>query len=259
MLLVAAVLLGLVLNALQTPLYRLLEGYALWPASAYERGCRVQRSRRQRTADRLADPAFTSSIRRALLREKLSRYPVSDKQITPTRLGNAIRRFEEYGYDRYRLDTQVLWNELTSAAPEPATKQVVTARTSVDFFVALLYGHVAVAVTAFASLSASHAHRPVLVITGVSLVVLTPAWYHAAVAATDEWAAAVRALVNLGRKPLADGLGLALPKSLEDERGMWRLVTRMSTKPYAPAADTAFEPYRIGPPQATGEPPQPDS
>ncbi|MET9121525.1 hypothetical protein [Streptomyces sp. NPDC004528] len=254
-----ALLLGLVLNALQTPLYRVLEGYALWPAAAYERGCRVQRSRRQRTADRLADRAFTSPIRRAVFRKKFNRYPVSDKQITPTRLGNAIRRFEEYGYDRYRLDTQVLWNELTSAAPETTTKQVVTARTSVDFFVALLYGHAAVAVTAFASLSSSHAHRPALVITGVTLIVLTPAWYHAAVAATDEWAAAVRALVNLGRKPLADGLGLALPKSLEDERRMWQLVTRMSTKPYAQAADTAFEPYRIGLPQAGGEPPQPGS
>ncbi|MGN9758832.1 hypothetical protein [Streptomyces sp. SD31] len=256
---VAAVLLGLVLNALQTPLYRVLEGYALWPASAYERGCRVQRSRRQQTVDRLADPAFTSPIRRALLREKLSRYPVSDEQIAPTRLGNAIRRFEEYGHDRYRLDTQVLWNELASAAPEPATKQVVTARTSVDFFVALLYGHAAVAVTAFASVSASHAHRPVLVLTGVCLIALTPLWYHAAVAATDEWAASVRALVNLGRKPLAEGLGLALPKSLEDERRMWKLVTRMSTKAYAPAADAAFAPYRVDPSQTAGEPPQPAS
>ncbi|MCX4826122.1 hypothetical protein OG883_41365 [Streptomyces sp. NBC_01142] len=259
LLLVAAVLLGLVLNALQTPLYRVLEGYALWPTAAYERGCRVQRSRHQRTVDRLADPTFTSPIRRAILQEKFNRYPVSDKQITPTRLGNAIRRFEEYGYDRYRLDTQVLWNELASSAPEPTTKQVVTARTSVDFFVALLYGHAAVAVTAFASLSASHAHRPVLVITGVTLAVLTPAWYHGAVAATDEWAAAVRALVNLGRKPLADGLGLVLPKSLEDERRMWQLVTRISTKSYAPAADTAFEPYRIDPTQASGEPPRPIS
>ncbi|MEU9481133.1 hypothetical protein [Streptomyces sp. NPDC048191] len=198
LLLVAAVLLGLVLNAVQTPLYRLLEGYALWPTAAYERGCRVQRRRRRRTADRLADPTSTSSIRRALLQEKLSRYPVSDEQIAPTRLGNAIRRFEEYGYDRYRLDTQVLWNELTSAAPEP-TKQVVTARTSVDFFVALLYGHAALAVTAFASLPAAHANRPVLVFTGVCLIALAPVWYHAAVAATDEWAAAVRALVNLPR------------------------------------------------------------
>ncbi|MDX3523313.1 hypothetical protein [Streptomyces scabiei] len=258
-LLVATVLLGLVLNALQTPLYRALEGYTLWPAAAYERGCRVQRSRRQRAVDRLADPAFTSPIRRALLQEKLSRYPVSGEQVAPTRLGNAIRRLEEYGYDRYRLDTQVLWNELTSAAPEPTTKQVVTARTSVDFFLALLYGHAAVAVTAFASLSASHAHRSVLVLAGVSLIVLIPVWYNAAVAATDEWAAAVRALVNLGRKPLAEGLGLALPKSLEDERLMWKLVTRMSAKAYAPAADAAFAPYRVDPSQAAGEQTQPVS
>ncbi|MCX5262453.1 hypothetical protein [Streptomyces sp. NBC_00199] len=156
---------------------------------------------------------------------------MSDQQITPTRLGNAIRRFEEYGYDRYRLDTQVLWNELTSVAPEPAGKQVVAARTNVDFFVALLYGHGAVALAAYASLSSAQADRPVLVLSGACLLALTPVWYHAAVAATDEWAAAVRALVNLGRKPLAEGLGLALPKHLEDERRMWQLVTRMSKRP----------------------------
>ncbi|MFI9749492.1 hypothetical protein [Streptomyces collinus] len=257
LLLVAAVLLGLVLNALQTPLYRFLEGYALWPGAVYERGCRLQRARRQKTADRLADPGLTSPIRRALLREKLSRYPVSDNQITPTRLGNAIRRFEEYGYDRYRLDTQVLWNELTSAVPDPTSKQVVTARTNVDFFVALLYGHAVVAITAFASLSTSRADRPALIFTGICVIILTPVWYHAAVAATDEWAAAVRALVNLGRKPLADGLGLTLPKSLEDERRMWQLVTRMSNRPYAPAANSAFEPYRIDAPRLSGEPAPP--
>lgn len=259
LLLVAAVLLGLVLNALQTPLYRFLEGYALWPTTAFERGCRRQLSRQRKTTDRLADPALTSAVRRSLLREKLSRYPVSNNQITPTRLGNAIRRFEEYGYDRYRLDTQLLWNELTSVVPEPTNKQVVAARTNVDFFVALLYGHAAVAITAFASLSASRADRPVLICTGIGLAALTPVWYHAAVAATDEWAAAVRALVNLGRKPLAEGLGLALPKSLDDERRMWQLVTRMSNRPYAPAADAAFQPYRIELPQPSGEPSPPTS
>ncbi|MGW3451829.1 hypothetical protein [Streptomyces sp. NPDC001076] len=252
LLLIAAVLFGLVLNALQTPLYRFLEGYTLWPAAAYERGCRLQQARRRKTAARLADPALTSPIRRALLREKLNRYPVNDTQVTPTLLGNAIRRFEEYGYNRYHLDTQVLWNELTSAAPEPTSRQVVTARTNVDFFVALLYGHAAVAITAFGSLSASQADRPLLTSTGICLIILVPIWYRAAVAATDEWAAAVRALVNLGRKPLAEGLGLSLPKSLEDERRMWKLVTRMSNRPYAPAADAAFEPYRIGPPQPSG-------
>ncbi|MEU9353537.1 hypothetical protein AB0D65_21710 [Streptomyces griseoloalbus] len=182
-----------------------------------------------------------------------------DQQITPTRLGNAIRRFEEYGYDRYRLDTQVLWNELTSVVPEPTGKFVVTARTNVDFFVALLYGHAAVAVAAFAALPASRADRPLLVFSGICLVVLIRVWYHAAVAATDEWAAAVRALVNLGRRPLADQLGLSLPQSLEDERRMWQLVTRMSNRPYAPAAGSAFEPYRIDPTQHLVTPPPPAS
>ncbi|KPI06027.1 hypothetical protein OK074_4251 [Actinobacteria bacterium OK074] len=248
LLLVAAVLLGLVVNALQTPLYRFLEGYALWPTGAYDRGCRTQRARRQRIADRLASPALTSSIQRALLNEKLSRYPADDAQITPTRLGNAIRRFEEYGHDRYRLDTQVLWNELTSVAPEWTRRQVDTARANVDFFVALLYGHGVVAAAAFTALATSGADRPVLVVTGVCLAALIPVWYRAAVAATDEWAAGVRALVNLGRKPLADALGLVLPKNLASERAMWQLVTRMSRRHYAPAAEAAFEPYRAEPP-----------
>ncbi|MGW4393450.1 hypothetical protein [Streptomyces sp. NPDC004685] len=187
--------------------------------------------------------------------DKVSRYPADDGQIAPSRLGNAIRRFETYGYDRYCLDTQVLWSELTSAAPETASKQVHTARTNVDFFVALLYGHGVMAATAFASLAAAHANRPVLVVTGLALIALIPLWYRAAVAATDEWASAARALVNLGRKPLADGLGLLLPKRLDDERTLWKLVTRMSNRPYAPSADPALAPYRLEVPDTTPSPP----
>ncbi|MFE2738547.1 hypothetical protein [Streptomyces sp. NPDC059349] len=253
-LLVAACLLGLVLNALQTPLYRLLEGYLLWPQGAYRRGIRVQKNRRDKVKS-LTHGEGVPPIRRALLAEKLSRYPADDDQIAPSRLGNAIRRFETYGYDRYCLDTQVLWSELTSAAPEMANKQVHTARTNVDFFVALLYGHGVMAATAFASLAAAHANRPVLVVTALALIVLMPLWYRSAVAATDEWASAVRALVNLGRKPLADGLGLLLPKRLDDERAMWKLVTRMSNRPYAAAADLALAPYRLEVPQAAASPP----
>src|SRR5437879_6545061 len=61
---------------------------------------------------------------------------------------------------------------------------------------------------------------------------LIPLWCRVALAATDEWAAAVRALVNVGRKPLAESLGLALPSSLEGERAMWALVTELSRLRY---------------------------
>ncbi|MFD3481015.1 hypothetical protein [Streptomyces sp. NPDC058695] len=259
LLLCAAVLFGIVLNALQTPLYRILEGYLLWPRSAYDRGCRRQRARKERIADLIARPEGRTPVQRALLNEQLARYPADDDQTAPTRLGNAIRRFEEYGHNRFRLDTQVLWNELSAAAPEQARRQTETARTSVDFFVALLYGHGVVAVLAFLALASAGAERPLLVVTAIALCALIPLWYRSAVYATDEWAAAVRAMVNLGRKPLADALGLVLPKQLAEERTMWQIVTRMSRRPYRDAADTAFAPFRAAPPDSNSQlhPPAP--
>ncbi|MGW7710976.1 hypothetical protein [Streptomyces sp. NPDC054771] len=282
LLLATSILLGLVLAALQNPLYRVLEGYLLWPSRSYDRSCaRHLRSKRDlqdrlallrltrreeadqlssndvaelarlRTDSRIARAARKdrqrSAVQRSLLRERLARYPVDDGQIAPTRLGNAIRRFEEYGHDRFRLDTQVLWNELTGTAPEQVRRQVDLARASVDFFVSLLYGHAVIAVVAAAALCATSANVLALLVSIVVLGCLIPLWYRAALVATDEWAAAVRALVNVGRKPLAESLGLALPSSLEGERLMWALVTKLSRLPYHERA-AALDVYRIEPP-----------
>jgi hypothetical protein len=192
-----------------------------------------------------------TATQQALLGERLARYPVQDDQVTPTRLGNAIRRLEEYGYDRYRLDSQVLWNELTAMAPEQARRQVDTARTSVDFFIALLYGHTVLVAMALCATSVDSADPPVLLGTAGVLCALCPLWYRAAVAATDEWAAAVRALVNLGRHPLAQAMGLDLPQDIAEEREMWRMVSRMSRSRFH---DRAVALNRFRSPPSTGEP-----
>lgn len=282
LLLATAVLLGLVLSALQNQLYRILEGYLLWPGAAYEHGCARRRQDKWDLQDRLmlmrlerrakrhdgvlpviaiadlallrANPRIMraarkdrrrSAVQRALLRENLARYPIDDGQIAPTRLGNAIRRFEEYGYDRFRLDTQVLWNELTGTAPEQVRRQADLARTNADFFIALLTGHAVVAAAAVAALGSARADTPLLLVTAVALGCLIPLWYRSTVVAVDEWAAAVRALVNVGRKPLAESLGLALPSDLEAERTMWGLVTKLSRLPYSERR-AALDPYRAG-------------
>jgi hypothetical protein len=67
----------------------------------------------------VASDARRGPVWLSLLDERLARFP-SDPQVTATRMGNAIRRFEEYGYDRFRLDSQELWHELNAAVPEPA-------------------------------------------------------------------------------------------------------------------------------------------
>ena len=266
--LVGTTVLGLTLAALQTPLYRMLEGYLGWPERLFQMGRRRQLARKHLLANRLDAAALVSEetagtlsqadvqalaafrvhpvtgpfvgvdarkgpVWLSLLDGRLTRFPACDDQVTPTRLGNAIRRFEEYGYDRFRLDSQVLWHELNAIVPEPARKQNEDARTSVDFFVCLLYGHLLVAATACVVLGIGTPTRPWLVAAAIiGLPLLANTWYRVAVIATDDWAGAVRAMVDLGRQPLATSMGLALPKALEDERTMWTLVVELVGDPY---------------------------
>ena len=263
--LATAVVGGLVLSALQTPLYRALEGYFLWkwrPAIATKRRDHFVKVKhlRQKRLDAIyfrnledptpddkqqlaaleADPKVSrflnrrkslTAVEKSLLAEQL-RYPVADDQVAPTRLGNAIRRLEEYAYDRYRLDSQALWYELTAVAPKPLRQQVDSARAGVDFFVCLLYGQLLVAAASLASLGAPHPHVLTLALTAAVLVVLTPVWYQLAWTTTDDWALAVRALVDLGRKPLAESVGLSIPRELDREREMWSRYGQMVLWPY---------------------------
>jgi hypothetical protein len=191
--LTAAVVLGIVLSALQTPLYRFLEGYS-WPHWAYKIGHRrqvqrrlrlkhtvafagysqaerelvaIQKRRREaqpsgedslkaaeakavanyetwkssgreaahwlsalwgnrsRAERRLAKVARLPQLRRQILADRLERYPTDDDQILPTKLGNAIRRFERFGPEHYGLDQQRLWYELTGLAPEGSANRSV--------------------------------------------------------------------------------------------------------------------------------------
>jgi hypothetical protein len=50
-------------------------------------------------------------------------------------------------------------------------------------------------------------------------------WYEMAIISTSYWATTVQALVNLGRKKLANEMGLELPDSIEAERQMWWYLT----------------------------------
>jgi hypothetical protein len=131
-----AVGVGVVLNALQTPLYRLLEGY-LWPASLRDRAIVRHTNRRAELRKQLANAK--SDLEYGLVLERLHRYPTLDGQVAPTTLGNAIRAFEVYGWDKYGLDSQTLWSELEALVPEPLRVALERARAPVDFAVSFVY------------------------------------------------------------------------------------------------------------------------
>src|SRR5688572_3022287 len=64
---------GLILSALATPLYRLLEGHS-WPDTWRAAGVRRQVARQKALTLRLE--AATTDLERALLAEKLDRFPI---------------------------------------------------------------------------------------------------------------------------------------------------------------------------------------
>jgi hypothetical protein len=285
---ISAVTVGLVLGALQTPLYRMLEGYSLWwrwqwlfetgkrrqvnvarrsrlinlLANAEESGTRLAdareqtarvlwRKRHQNVTDEpdaatLAQIQFTDReygriareasglgvLRRGLLQERLQRYPTHYEQFLPTRFGNAIRRLERFGPERFRLDQQILWYELMAAAPDEVRKSVNQARSSTDFFVCLLFGNLLVAGSATVAAAFYPSDRVRLLVGATTGAALAFVWYRAAIASTDNWTAAVRSLINLGRKPLAERMGLKLPATIGQEQAMWKLVANLVNAPY---------------------------
>lgn len=231
-LLAMAAVIGLVLAAMRTVLYRVLEGYTLWPAWLAQMRVRKQRKRRAKLVAKLAAISEDQAVRYGLMYERTSRYPVDDAQIAPTTLGNAIRRFEDYASDRYKLDAQLLWGDLTVAAPAQAVSAVDNARTNVDFFVCLLYGGAATAALAgvtAATLGQITVRLGLVAAVGVLLAVLC---YWLALRATDDWDSAFRAVVDHGRAGVAAALGLKIPADLNDERLMWRTVNTLIRRPY---------------------------
>jgi hypothetical protein len=287
-----SVMLGLLLSATSTFLYRLLEGYHL-PSKIYRSMTETQvaikhemmralgrtpkaapnknenkknpsLSSRRRGAMGLLDrwrKTRIHSTNREVLREQLHRFPVEDDQVRPTRFGNGMRAFETYAQNRYNLSSQVLWTELISAVPQALRDEQEQARASVNFFVSLIYLSGLFGLSALLTFwRTSEDNKSLLLISGGIALLFCPIWYRLAVMTTSYWHSTVQALVNMGRKEVAAQLGLQIPLELEEERNMWRYVTWFVYEDYRPQWADALRKYRQDPrsvlsdsqPSATG-------
>jgi hypothetical protein len=240
--------LAISLSSLSPQLYWLLEGY-LWPGWLVEWG--EKRQRAQKKALGGAVRAAAKGWRRNIAEDKLAKYPMDDAQIVPTRFGNAIRAFETYGQTRFNIDSQTLWHELIAVTPKYIESEIDSARSSVDFFVALLYLSIFFGFACLVLGSIEHFKIGILVLSvpAFSLAILC---HWLAIRATDAWSYPIHALVNLGRVKLADWLGLKLPETLEEEKAMWGLVAMYANHP-SREYGVALDVYRKAPTDQTGE------
>jgi hypothetical protein len=213
--------LALVFAYTSLPIYRVLEGLALPPvvqqallrrqAAAWHQ---LRQAERRSEAGLRVDP---------LLIERRDAYPLEIKSIRPTRLGNALAALEEYGNTRFSLDSQRYWYELNAVASDGLRRELEDARAPVDFFVSAI-AHSALLGT-FSLVVGVASGSPAAFLLCILSFAIIPVAYNGAVKNVKDWAGSVRALVNLGRLPLASSLGIAMPDKLDDERHMWESFT----------------------------------
>jgi hypothetical protein len=239
-----AIAIGFVINALQTPLYRLLEGYSL-PRWAREPGKRRQAKRRDAVAD--AHQAADPGISRALALERSRGFPSRDRDLAPTRLGNALRAFEVYAYERYRLDSQTLWYELEALAPPALRTELERARMPVDFCVSCVYLACVVGTALVAVAIGQDEDRVLLAVGGVLALAASPGFYLLGVASTGHWSGQVQALVNLVRPQLAAAMGLRLPATMREERALWLSLSLFARGEHKPDDIARLDRYRATP------------
>lgn len=200
------------------PIYRFLEGYTL-PRPLRE--FLTKRHRRKFVRLKALESRFRSTgvLPPGLSLDLLRAYPEDLESVRATSLGNALSAMESWSNNRYHLDSQTMWLELLGVSSEKVRRDTEESRAPVDFFVSA-FAHATLLAATCAGV-AINKHSLSIAILGIAAAVTIPLSYSLAVRNVADWTQSVKAMVNLGRRDLAEVMGLRIDQDLESERKMW--------------------------------------
>lgn len=210
---------SLILATLSEALYRCLEGYSL-PRYLKSRGIARNQRRREGLQNRVESSSEPLDV--ASRREDLDVYPRLKAWVMPTEFGNILRAGESYGNTQYGIDVVLLWSSLESVAPTQIAESLDRARTIMNYYVGVFW--LSPAFVLASVLTAVIVQSPIHLL-GILGLVACPVSYAGAKRAGRMYSAGLRALADTCRHSLAKQLGLSVPRSLEDERALWRAVS----------------------------------
>lgn len=210
-----------ILRAFLRPMIRLYEGYwpqwlRRWPTKSVKR--RVGRWNKAQIRAAQSDPERYADLQDALYYG----YPSQTTLLLPTRLGNALRAAEEYGYVTYGLDSAFWWSRLADLLPVSTQEGISDALTPVATLLNLasLSAVVAVAGAIFWwQQRAGGWLGPALVL--LLGLLLARVCYLGAVSQARSYGQQLRTAVDLYRWDLLKALHQPLPKTPQEERVLW--------------------------------------
>lgn len=267
LLLVVTFAIALVLHPLQFALVQLFEGY--WGTGPIARRLALHRTSRYlgrrksiedairthasaltgfsaadlRNHDRLL-PLLPSLLARNALERAKESYPSRRARTMPTRLGNALRRYEDLAGSEYGLDALTVHPHLVLIGDKAHVAVLHDAREQLDLAVRMCALSLLATVITFFSLATD----------GLWLLVALAPYaaaytaYRGALVAAAIWGVVLAALIDVERFALYEQLHIALPENTRGERtanialmSLLRWKSEAASLTYAHPPDTAVE------------------
>lgn len=246
---VVILLTGFLYN-LNTPIVRFYEGYPWGESWLGKKLVSHHQNRLQKLS--LSRERLRLAVR-AVLRLKLSdqlamdlrdrqrkiaqrlvlKYPGEARLVLPTRLGNAIRAFEEYARQQYGMDTIFLWPRLIAVVPKDYSLTVDDTKSSFDFFLnssvlsTVVMLQLLIIGLAFKRPFAADRSFALWLVELLSLALLSFLFYLGAINRAVAWGGQVRGAFDLYRSDLLKQLGYKYSPATRDlERKLWIEVSQ---------------------------------
>jgi hypothetical protein len=236
-----ALLIGLVLLGLRDPLIYSISGYPLireTPSRLYRPvgafGSRLHGRQlaefdalELRTKEKAGETPEEFSRRRRAQWQFGLRFPANRQKVLPTRLGNAIRAWEDYARSRWSLETVVVWPRINALLSEQESKLHADAET--DFFFFFNSGLIAalVGITMTSNGIADQPHSLWLAWIYVVPFGLAYLFYRVSVGAAQRWGRHVSGAIDLHRFELYERIGVSRPASGQEAVDIGKAINRM--------------------------------
>jgi hypothetical protein len=228
-----ALVAGLALSGCSYLITRAFEGYPLlrlsgWPIIGLIPRAAIAAQRHRFSQFRaVRDDVRKPQSERSRAAWSLEKYfPHEDGKLLPTRIGNAIRAFEQHSNVRWGLDGVTIWPRIEALLSSDEREIHVNARIDVYVFVngALAAYLVGAALVYDKAVNMPHpaSHWLLYAIPFVIGYIV----YRAALSPVVNWGDAVRASIDLHRLELYEKLGVRAPTSFSDEREMANRINR---------------------------------
>ncbi len=221
--LIAVSVAALLIHDFQYLITRLFEGY--WPHASPFKQLRKWRtqfySRHWDYLKLLRQSAITKSEENEIM-EWLALYPPDyhPGELMPTRFGNILRASEIYAYDRYGVDSSVIWTRLRPLLPQDIITPLEDKMASIDFM--LLVAVLAAPFSFFWCIVLAIYTRRLDLFLLCSLG-WPLAWicYKSALQAATAFSEQLKAIFDLHRNDLLDKLGYPIPEDVDEQRELW--------------------------------------